>query len=208
MGVSGRNALLLPLMALASCSQLRLRVDEPLDPARIEALEVGRTRRGEVLAALGPPAELAAHGEGHAFLYQSIELVEDQLGFSLKLFQAILPGIELVKLSFGNSDAHHQAAVLVFGPDGILRDKSYGAWEEVFGRGAALQFLFTVEQVVDSGSLRDRAAPLGWGLLDCEALPEALNEPRRADLELRGTGVLAGQRSVEMRRSGPRKKER
>lgn len=196
----GRLALAGIALLLASCSTLNLEVGEGVDRGRVEAFEVGRTRRAEVLAALGPPTEIASHAGGVAFLYQKVRLKERQLGLGLDDVGRLvgLPWLALVKLSFGRSSAHHDAALLVFDSESVLRGASHLTWDESFGRGASLQFLFAVQQVVDAGTLRADPPALVWGRGALDPLPRSLNQAGSADLELRGTGVKAGQESVEM----------
>ena len=188
-------------LSLAACSTVNLEVGERLEPGRLERFEVGRTGRADVLASLGPPTALTAHAGGVALLYQFAGLRETQLGFSLDSIGTLLgvPALAIVKLSLGSSSAHHEAAVLLFDSDGVLSGMAQGDWDEIFGKGGSLQFLFAVEQVVDSGTMRADHGALVWGRELLDPLTWSLNQGHRADLELRGTGVKAGQKTLELR---------
>jgi len=192
------------LLALPSCSALRLEINGAFAAAPCAGFEEGRTRRAEVLAALGPPTDLAACEDGVAFLYERVVLDEQQLGISFKTVGALLgmPPLGLIKLSFGRSGARREVALLVFDADGVLSAVETGRWEEVFGRGGSLQAIVAVDQVVDLGTLRGLPHGLTWGREQLEPLPEALNQMHRPDLELRGTPDKAGQRSLEERDGG------
>jgi hypothetical protein len=193
-------AALLALLAAPSCSVLSLELGEDVPAERALAFEIGHTRRTEVLAQLGPPTQIAAHGDGSALLYEHVVLDESQFGLRLDFLARylLIDWLNYIKLSLGNSSARHDVLVLLFDREAVLRGRASGEWEQVFGKGAAMQVLVTVDEVVDPGTIRDVPRPLSWGRELLLPLPVVLNLPHRADLEVRGTGHKAGQRTLEL----------
>jgi hypothetical protein len=191
-------ALLAALLAPA-CSVLSLELGEAVPDERAASFADGSTRRAEVLALLGPPTQVAAHGDGSALLYEHVRLEEAQFGPRLEFLESFLTihWLSWIKLSIGRSAAHHDVLVFLFDREGVLRGRAAGEWEQVFGSGTSMQVLLTVEQVVDPGNLRDEPLPLRWGSELLLPLPVVLNLPHRADLVLRGTGAKAGQAALE-----------
>lgn len=187
------------LLVLASCSVLKLDNGEPLALEQCADFEPGRTRRAEVLAAFGPPTDLASHGSGVALLYEYVHLDEHQIGVGLDGLGVVLGSSWLgaFKLSLGDSDSKRVAVVFLFDAEGVLSASGAGDWEEAFGRGGSIQIIIDVDTVVDTGTLRGRPRGLTWGLELLEPLPEASNQVHRADLELRGTPRSTGQRTLE-----------
>jgi len=191
---------LLAALVAPACSVLALELGEDVPGERVLSFEVGRARRAEVLEELGPPVRVAAHGDGCALLYEHVRLDEGQFGLSFEsLGRALgMPWLSWIKLSLGNSDARHDVGLLVFDRQGVLVGRAVGEWQEVFGKGASVQVLVTVDQVVDAGTIREAPLALGWGRQLLLPLPVGLNLAHRADLEARGTGSKAGQRSLEL----------
>lgn len=192
--------LCLGLQFLLGCSTLHLEIGQPIDADLAASFEPGRTRRAEVLAGLGPPLALCSHQGGVAFLYEYVDLREKQLGLGLDIVGTLLavPQLAWFKASFGNSGSDRRAALFVFDAGGLLVDASFGSWGEVFGSGGGLQLFISVEQVVDSRSLRELPRGLSWGRELLAPLPETLNQSQRADLELRGGAHWAGQDALEL----------
>lgn len=196
-----RPGLALLAVALApSCSVLTLELGEDVPAERAQAFVDGSTLRAEVLAQLGPPTLVAAHGDGSALLYEHVRLDESQFGPRLEFLERwlFLHWLSWIKLTIGRSAARHDVLVLLFDRRGVLRARASGDWEQVFGSGASMQVFLSVEQVVDPGNLRNEPLPLRWGSELLLSLPVALNTPHRADLEVRGTGDKAGQGTLEL----------
>lgn len=195
-----RWAALLAALLAPACSVLSLELGEGVPDERATSFEDGRTRRAEVLEQLGPPTQVAAHGDGSALLYEHVRLDESQLGLRLDFLARwlMLHWLSWVKFSMGRSAARHDVLVLLFDREGVLRGHASGEWDQVFGSGASMQVLLSVEQVVDPGNLRDEPMPLRWGGELLLPLPAVLNLPHRADLEVRGTGDKAGQGTLEL----------
>lgn len=190
---------LLALGGLTSCSTLELEFGLPLDLETFEAFEPGRTTRAEVLEALGPPVDLAAHDGGVALLYEHVLLDELQLGVSLDQVGVLLKakGFGLFKASLGGSGSRREAALLLFDAEGVLTSLASSTWGEDFGRGGSMQFVATIDQVVDSESLRVQPDGLVWGTRLLAAPLVSMNDAHQADVELRGTPEHCGQRSMD-----------
>ena len=195
----------LPLVLVASvccgCSFLRSDLGARVDLAGVDALEPGRTRRAEVLASLGPPLDLEPHAGGVAFLYEHVLIEERQLGISLEglgRWFGIREGA-LFKLSLGRTSSQREAALLLFDVEGILVSVDSRAWGETLGKGGSVQLFVAASQVVDYGPLREGPRQFHWGFELLEPLPAGLNRAHRADLELRGTPVRSGQKTLELR---------
>jgi outer membrane protein assembly factor BamE (lipoprotein component of BamABCDE complex) len=176
------------------CSLLQAEYGTPFDAEQVAGLEPGRTGRRDVLVALGPPLDLAAHGDGMAFLYEHVQVDEWQLGVNLESL-----GADLFKFALGDSDAERETLVLLFDGDGILVDIGKGSWGEDVGTGSSFQFIAGVNEVVDSGPVSEGAPHLHWGFGLFEPPPLVLNQVHREDLQLRGTPKQAGQRALEQR---------
>ena len=72
------------------------------------------------------------------------------------------------------------------------------------GDGSSLQFLFTVEQMVDTKYLEKDPVQQDWGFLLLKPISQTLNSNQSLDtgakgLELIGTPTAVGQRTLEMR---------
>jgi hypothetical protein len=85
--------------------------DRPVG-AELGPFDPGTTSVDDVLAAYGPPAELAAAGEGFSFRYLHVE--EDEFSFRIAPFVVTRLGV------FGGV-GDEAARVLVFDADGVLR---------------------------------------------------------------------------------------
>jgi hypothetical protein len=193
-------AAVLVALVSPSCSVLALELGEDVPAEALQAFSEGRTRRAQVLERLGPPTLVAAHGDGCVLLYEHVLLDERQFGISFEKIGILLgmPWLSWIKLSLGNSGARHDVALLIFDREGVLRGRAAGEWREVFGKGASMQVLLAVDQVVDPGTIRDLPIPLHWGRELLLPLSTALNLSHRPDLEVRGTGNKAGQRTLEL----------
>lgn len=189
------------LLALSGCSVLTAELGPELDDARLASLAPGHTTRAEVLAALGPPQDLAAHRDGCALLYEHVALREWQLGLNLGGVGDLLGMSEaaLIKLSIGRCRSEREALLLFFDREGGLTAAGLTRWNEGLGKGGTLQLFAAASSVVDSGPIRAGAEQLDWGRHLLDPLPWALNRPHRADPQLRGTPVKAGQSTLEQR---------
>lgn len=190
---------LLVALGSAGCSNLSLEIDEPVDFEACRTFELEQTGRADVLAVLGPPSEIGASPDGVVLLYETVRLEESQFGISFGFLGNILGlgWLDLLKLSLGNSAVRRSAVILLFDADAKLVAIAFARWGEDFGKGGSVQFIAAAEQVVDTGSLRLAPDPLEWGRLMLEPLPETLNLPHVARIELVGTPGGAGQRSLE-----------
>jgi len=187
---------------LAGCSTLDLELGARIDLDRCADLQAAEADRAAVLEALGPPSQISPHADGVAFLYEHLVLTERQLGFNLQRIGLYLgmPALSFLKVSLGRSSCRREAALFLFDDAGRLTDSVTADWVEEYGRGGSLQIFFAVQQVVDSDLLTASPRGLDWGLELLDPLPQELNVPHRADLELRGSPFHAGQQTLELRR--------
>jgi len=202
-------ALTLLAALCCGCSFLHTELGSDADLAVVEGFEPGRTRRADVLAALGPPLALAPHGGVVAFLYEHVELEERQFGLNLEGIGAWLGfrNAGLIKVALGRTSSRREAALLLFDGDGALISAEHRSWGETLGKGAGVQLFFAVAPVVDYGSVRDRPRALTWGRELLDPIPVQLNRAHRQDLWLRGTPGHAGQETLDMQSwSQPKRK--
>jgi hypothetical protein len=187
------------LTTVTSCSTIKTEFGSPVPFAQVDALQPGLTTRRQVLAQLGPPTALTPYGDGVAFLYEQLLLTEQQFGISLKDLPYVTPWLSsLFKAVIGQGKTQHDAATLFFDEAGILQDARSGSWPEIVGRGGALQFFGAVQPVVQAEAYLRSPLLMDWGFYMLDPLQQAQNQDYRAQVELKGTSVKSGQRSLEL----------
>lgn len=189
-----RPSFVLACLLLSSCSALDLELGEPMDKQALASLVTEPSNLGDVLEALGAPYAIETHSEGYALIYEHLHLDESQLGISSKV-----PLLEVFKFVYGNSDANHEATVVVLDHEGVVSGIVSNSWPEDVGSALGLQFFFQVNSVVGSKGLTDKHESLDWGSRLLLRLPSAQNLPHRADLAQRGQHLRAGQLTLEQR---------
>jgi hypothetical protein len=146
---AGMCLLVLLLAALlTACSHLTSEVGRPLPP-KPAALTIGRSHLSDVLGTAGPPSRISSAAGGFAMLYEHNRVDEKQLGFSINL-----PVLYLFKFVGAKSWLEHQAWLVTFDTNGIVRGWGEEHWRTSLGRGAGVQVLVTVSSLVDSSQVR------------------------------------------------------
>jgi hypothetical protein len=200
-GFLPRAAILLlvfPLSALLSaCSHLTSEVGRHLPP-KPAALVIGKSHLSDVLGVVGPPSRISAAAGGFAMLYEYNAVEEKQLGFNIDI-----PVLYLIKFVGAKSWLEHQAWLVTFDTNGIVRGWGEEQWRTVLGRGAGAQILVTVSSLVDSSQVRRPAPQHDWGKSSLAPLPKALNAGESLDngslgLEQTLAPAAVGQRTLEM----------
>lgn len=181
--------LLVTLGCLLGCTQVQLEIGQEVDFAKCSELEVRRTTRTEVLAALGPPAGVGRCADGVALLYEYVHMRESQLGIGLSMVELLIPSsiFGFIKVSKGTNAVERDAVVFTFDRNGLLTGIGRGEWFEDYGNGAGVQFIVAIESVVESESLRLPPRSLTWGDEMLAPPPFALNVGNLPDVELRGS---------------------
>ena len=153
----------------------------------------------EILDELGPPLKMTALPHGYAFMYESLDTLELQLGFSLPI-----PVINWFKFVFAQADYNHQ--VLVYQFDDKHRLVASGGEDTHFdlGNSTAIQPIITVEAMFDTSNVENDVVHFTeWPAFCLLPLPQTLNRAQSVDtgmagIEQRGTAPRVGQRSSEM----------
>ena len=143
-------------LLLSGCAHYRTERGRLIDESSI-VLEEGETRREDILRDLGPPDQICALPGGCAFLYESFNALEKQLGLSIGW-----KWLSLFKFAYGWAGADRQALFLIFDNDELLRSSEYRTWEEDLGTGFSIAFIYSFVSLVDMSQLEASAAH-GWG---------------------------------------------
>lgn len=192
---------ILPLcgLMLAGCSSLHRTVDPGITLAQCQ-FEVLHTHYHDVLDELGPPARLSAIPGGFAFIYEAMEIDEQQLGLSGRG-----KVLQFFKMSFAGTDLHRASYLLRFNADGMLIAAGLLESKEDLGTAGSVQAIFSVEQLVDTTAFEDDALDAAqWGRNLLDPLPVMLNVAQSLDtgtagLEQSGTTTKIGQHTLELR---------
>ncbi len=196
----GRRALL-PLLGgallLAGCSHFRTEWGRSV-PAAWKEFAEGQTRVEGVVRALGPPISVSALPNGFAFLYERSKVSEFQLGISINW--SFLKYLKFVKAWNG---LDHEALVMTFDGEGVLRGIGSGRWDENLGGGSAIQILVTVVSLTNVAELWKEPDALHWGSWMLQPPPVALNSGQSLrtgahGLEQRVAPGSVGQSTLEM----------
>lgn len=159
----------------------------------------GITHSDEVLDELGPPLKMTSLPHGYAFMYESLDTLELQLGFSLPI-----PVINWFKFVFAQADYDHQVLIYQFDDDHRLVASGGEDTHFDLGTSTAIQPIITVEAMFDTSSVENEIVSfVEWSAFCLLPLPQTLNRSQSVDtgmagLEQRGTSLVVGQRSPEM----------
>ncbi len=131
-------------------------------------------------------------------LYEYNAVDEKQLGISINL-----PLLQWFKFVGAKSWLDHQAWVLTFDTNGVMRSWGEEHWRNVLGKGGGAQILVTVSSLVDSSQVRSPAPQHEWGKSCLVPLPRLLNSAQSLDngsfgFEQTLSPKAVGQRSLEM----------
>jgi hypothetical protein len=196
------------LVLVTGCSHLTSAVGRQL-PARPAQLAIGQSHLGEFLRVAGPPSRISAAAGGFAMLYEYDGVDEKQLGFNVNI-----PILNWFKFVGAKSWLEHQAWLVTFDTNGVLRAWGEEHWRKVFGTGGGVQILITVSSLVDSSQVRRPAPQHDWGKAWLAPPPKVLNTAQSPDhgafgLEQTLTPTAIGERTLEMTpppRKFPKKK--
>ena len=164
-----------------------------------QSYQDGIASSDEILDELGPPLKITALPHGYAFMYESLDTLELQLGFSLPI-----PVVNWFKFVFAQADYDHQ--VLIYQFDDQHRLVASGGEDTHFdlGNSTAIQPIITVEAMFDTSNVENDVVHFTeWPAFCLRPLPETLNRAQSLDtgmsgFEQRGTAPNAGQRSLEL----------
>ncbi len=199
---SGRFiALVLMLPFIHACTYIDRQVGQDFSRAAAPLLaSVEPLGVDDVLAALGPPQKLSALPGGYVFLYQQFDIAEKQIGIS-----SDRPLLKWFKLSLASADVDADTLVLQFDREDRLVANGFSSTREELGEGGSIMFALNFLSMIDSDRLdRDIQGPNRWGMSLLVKPQVALNRQNSVDsgqagVELRGTPVDTGQRSLEER---------
>lgn len=191
--------------SIVGCSVLRVELDAPIDRPT-GGYHEGRTHYRNVLADLGPPANVSQYNDGVAFLYEHLAIRENQVGLSIdsEALGERYEFLEWLKFAYGAAYAEREALLLIFDGSGILQTERFVSWRDDLGTGLSLQLIIELTELVDISSLREDQDAAEWGRALLRTPPELLNarqslELGQAGLELRGAPKGVGQHTLEMR---------
>jgi hypothetical protein len=178
------------------CSYLTSDVGPSLPPA--PAITMDKSTLDDVVTTVGVPSQVSSSAGGFVFLYEHNAVVEYQIGISLDF-----PVLRWLKFVYASSGLRHQAWVMTFDTNDVLRAWGKEDWKKPLGTGAAAQILVTVSSLVDSTPVRRPASQHRWGEMWLNSLPQVLNTPQspqdgRFGLEQRLAPTFVGQRTTEM----------
>ena len=188
---------LLLIVTLCSCTVISKDINRDIELDK-NTFELSKTHFRDVINLIGPPAKLSKYNKGLVFLYESIDIKERQLGLNLdyNIFR-------WVKFSYAKGYAERQALLLIFDKDGYLITKHYKEFKENLGSGQAINFLVSVQSLVDSSKLEEEPSSLAWGSSLLKPLPQALNYSQNlgtgeSGVEQLGAPNSVGQHSLEL----------
>ena len=164
-----------------------------------EPYQKGVTHRDDVLAELGPPLKMTVLPEGYAFMYESLDTQELQLGFSLPI-----PVISWFKFIIAQADYDHNVMIYQFDRKHRLVAAAEEATHFDLGNTMAVQPVITVDLLFDTSNVENEVIDFAqWPAYCLLSLPQTLNRANSmnvgvAGVEQRGTGPFVGQRTLEL----------
>jgi len=146
------------ITALSGCAHLDHDLGTPLPMDALSDISVG-SHYSEVLQRFGPPTKMSAMGDGMAFLYEHVALVEKQYGL-------ILPGEigRWIKAVYASADADVETVLFVFDSEGELLGYDDQSWGSDAGAGMSLTLIFSAGSFTDTEQYETSASrSLDWG---------------------------------------------
>jgi hypothetical protein len=188
--------LLVCAFSVTGCSYLTSDIGPHLPPTT--GIETDKSTVGDVVATVGVPSQVSSSSGGFVFLYEHNEVVEKQLGINIDY-----PVLRWLKFVYASSGLQHEAWLMTFDTNDVLRAWGKENWKKPLGTGAAAQILVTVSSLVDSTAVRRPASQHRWGEMWLNSLPQVLNTPQspqdgRFGLEQRLAPTFVGQHTLEM----------
>ncbi|GJM15839.1 MAG: hypothetical protein DHS20C13_11660 [Thermodesulfobacteriota bacterium] len=189
--------LFLFILVFTSCTVISKDIDRNVT-VKNTSFELSKTHFSEVIEQVGPPSKLSKYNNGLVFLYESINIKENQIGLS-----ADYNILKWLKFSYAKGVAERQVLLLIFDNKGFLISQNYKEFEENLGSGQAIDYLFSIESLVDASKLEEDPSSLTWGSSLLKPLPEALNSPHNlgtgeSGVEQLGAPNTVGQHSLEL----------
>lgn len=186
------------IVFLSGCTSISKQIGRDLEPMAKD-IKISRTHFHDILDNLGPPDQITALPGGFVFLYESLLITEKQIGIS-----STKEVLNWFKLSFSDADVDRLVHIFTFDKRGYLRSHVGKMTSKDIGDGSSLQFLFTVEEMVNTNYLEKDPVQQDWGFLLLKPIPQTLNSNQSLDsgaggLEQIGTPTAVGQRTLEMR---------
>jgi hypothetical protein len=178
------------------CSHLTSDIGPHLPEA--PGIVTGKSTLGDVVTAVGVPSQVSASEGGFVFLYEHNQVVENQIGIAFNF-----PVLRWLKFVYASSGLRHEAWLMTFDTNDVLRAWGREDWKKPLGTGAAAQILVTVSSLVDSTAVRRPASQHRWGEMWLNSLPQVLNTAQspqdgRFGLEQRLAPTFVGQHTLEM----------
>lgn len=191
------TTLFLFIIAFTSCTVISKDIDRN-ETVNEASFELSKTHFSEVIDQVGPPSKLSKYNNGLVFLYESIKIKENQIGLS-----ADYNILKLLKFSYAKGAAERQTLLLIFDVNGFLIRHKYNEFNEDLGSGQAIDYLFSIESLVDVSKLEQDPSSLSWGSSLLKPLPEALNYLQNlgtgeSGVEQLGAPNSVGQHSLEI----------
>ena len=194
-----------PLLALAlmlsGCTQWHYNLGESLAPeaAALAAAPATDLRAGDILSRLGPPLRVSAIPGGYVLGWESWQVTENVLGFSLGAL-----GVDFLSIDVGRASTRNEALLLTFSAQHRLVGGSWHGRDDSVGGGRSVQPLVGLLPVVDVDDITARLPQHDWGRGALEPLPVGLNRAQRPDMgqagvAQRGTPTGTGQQTLELR---------
>jgi len=183
---------------VSGCTSARKRMSPGLG-VPTETYRPGVTHRDEVLADMGPPHKMTVLPEGYAFMYESVDTLELQLGFSIPV-----PVLRWFKIISANADYSHRVLFYQFDAQDRLVASDDEDTRFDLGDTLAVQPVVSVKLAFDTSSVENEVVDIQqWPAFCLQPLPQTLNRANAvntgvAGIERRGTAPYAGQRSTEM----------
>jgi len=192
-------SLFILMVILSGCTSISKQIGQELESTPTDLnLKIYTTHFHDILDSIGPPTKITALPEGFVFLYESLLITERQIGFS-----SSKEALSWFKLSLSDADVDRLVHIFTFDKRGLLRSHVRRVSRKDIGDGSSLQFIFTVEEMVDTNYLEKGPVQHDWGFSLLKPIPQNLNLNQSLDsgvngLEQLGTPTAVGQRTLEM----------
>lgn len=192
------GGLLMALLLTFGCSLSRNKLNQNLAFPK-QPYQDGTTHSDDVLDELGPPLKISALPHGYAFMYESLDTQELQIGFSLPI-----PVISWFKFVVAQADYDHKVMIYQFDDEHRLVASGGNDTHFDLGNTMAVQPVLTVQAMFDTSSVENDVVRFTeWPAFCLLPLPQTLNRAQSMDagmtgMEQRGTGPAVGQRALEL----------
>jgi|TARA_R100000005_G_scaffold65943_1_gene34532 hypothetical protein len=193
--------LLTAALFLGGCTQWHYNLGESLPPeaAALASAPVTDLSASDILSRLGPPLRMSAIPGGYVLGWESWQVTENVLGFSLGAL-----GVDFLSIDVGRASTRNEALLLTFSGQHRLVGGSWHGRDDSVGGGRSVQPLVGLVPVVDVDDITARLPHHDWGRGALEPLPIGLNRVQRPDMgqggvAQRATPTGTGQQTLELR---------